>query len=207
MASSIALELPRQNVTVVGAFNPAILQPGWVKRFVPAVEDEIHGLLPVQGGPTIFQAGPLYWIATDERLVVHGPIVQAARVASTIVRTLAHTPLRAAGINFLFQGKADRARCGPWRLSIAPAQPSEAFGGAPGEFSLSQVMRREDGIRLTIKIVWPSEEPDALLDLNYHREGQAPLGEERAKELSDHMDLAGEFEVEADRIRTELLNG
>ena len=107
MTQSITRELPRQNVTVVGAFNPAVLSPSWVKRFVPAVTDEISTLIPIEGGPPLFQAGPLYWVVTSERLIVHGPISQAGAMAASIVRTLCHTPLRAAGINFQFQASVD----------------------------------------------------------------------------------------------------
>jgi hypothetical protein len=207
MTESITRELPRQNVTVVGAFNPAILQPGWIKRFVPAVTEEISTLIPLEGGPTLFQAGPLYWVVTNERAVVHGPISLAGAVVASIVRMLPHTPLRAAGVNFQFQGRADRQRCGPWRVSSEPAGAQSLMAGTPGEFSMSQVVRREDDVRVTLKLLWVSEEPDVLLDLNYHREGRTPLGEERAKEIEAHVERAAEFEADARRIQETLLRG
>jgi hypothetical protein len=207
MTQSITRELPRQNVTVVGAFNPAVLSPSWVKRFVPAVTDEISTLIPIEGGPPLFQAGPLYWVATSERLIVHGPISQAGAMVASIVRTLCHTPLRAAGINFQFQGRADREQCGPWRISSAREGVQGLLAGTPAELSLSQIGLREDAVRVTLKLLWISEEPDALLDINYHREGRAPLGEERAKEIADHAERGPEFEADAKRIQEELLRG
>lgn len=207
MTQAITKELPPQNVTVVGAFNPAIIQPDWFKRFVPAVADEISTLVPIGGGPMLFQSGLLYWAVTTERLIVYGPISQAGAIASSILRTLCHTPLRAAGVNFQFQGRADRARCGPWRLAADAAAVQDLLSGSTGEFSVSQTVHREDAVRLTLKLLWPSAEPDALLDLNYHREGRAPIGEERAKELADHVERSPEFEADAHRIREEVLGG
>jgi len=205
MSDAITLELPKQNVTVIGAFNPAIFEPPWVKRHVPAVEGDITVGLNVGSGPPICRAGELYWIVTNERLVVHGPTAQAGRMVSEILLTLPHTPLRAAGANFLFSGRADRDRFGPWRIGSSTAGVSDLLRGAPAELALSQVALREDGVQVTAKVVWPSESPEALLDLNYHLEASGWVPEERAKQLADHSLRAADLESDALRIRRELL--
>lgn len=207
MSQTLTPELPRQNVTVVGAFNPAIIQPNWVRRFVPVLDGELSTFLDAAGGLPLHQAGSLYWQVTPEKLVVYGPISQAGAAAAQILVRLPHTPLRASGVNFLFQETAERPRCGPWRLETEPEEVGRLLAGSVGEFSFSQVVEREDEVRLTLRLRWISEEPDALLDLNYHREGRAPLGEERSKELAAHAERAAEFEIDAQRIRGEILRG
>jgi hypothetical protein len=206
MPDDVSLELPRQNVTVVGAFNPAILQPTWIRRWVPEAEQEIETLTPVGGGPPLYRAGDLYWVVTTDRLVVHGAPGRIGRFAASVLRTLAHTPLRAAGFNFSFNGRADRERCGPWSVS-AGGDVRGLLRGSPADFSFSQVIRREDGVRLTAKLLWPSSEPDVVLDLNYHRDAESPQGEKRAEELSSHVERAAEFESDAGRIREALIHG
>jgi hypothetical protein len=206
MSDDVSLELPRQNVTVVGSFNPAILQPHWIQRWVPEIKEEIATLMPLGGGAPIYQAGQLYWVVTPERLVVHGPPARTGRIAATILGVLVHTPLRAAGVNFSFQGQASREQCGPWRLVVGN-DLGEVLRGEPADFSISQVVRREDGVRLTVKLAWPAQEPDAILDLNYHREAESHPAGKRAEELANHVERATEFESDANRIREALIRG
>jgi hypothetical protein len=205
MSQPSEIELPPQNVAIIGAFNPAILEPAWVKRWVREVREEIEVFSPLGGGPPLHRAGPLCWIATPERLIVYGPVGRAGLVASQILTTLSHTPLRAAGVNFTYQGRSDRGRCGPWRISGELDSVQQLTRGAAAEFSFSQVALRDDGVKLTVKVLWPTAEADALLDINYHRDGQEPIGDARAKELAQHLERAAEFERDADRIRSEVL--
>ena len=206
MTEPISFELPRQNVTIVGSFNPAIFHPSWVREHVPQIREEIQTLMPIQGGPALFLAAELYWTVTPERLVVYGPPGQAGSAVATIVNTLFHTPLRAAGVNFLFTGKAPRERCGPWRIAASTEETSALLRGSPGELSLSQAVQREDGVRVTLKLVWPSEEPEAVLDLNYHLTARESRNEARAKELAAHAERASDFAADAERISRELLH-
>ena len=98
MQDSLSRPLPRQNITILGAFNPAIFQPQWVQRFVPEVAENIETLMPVGGGPLLYQAGELLsgpsrpsdWWSMVRRSVLDG------RFAASVLRTLSHTPLRAA---------------------------------------------------------------------------------------------------------------
>ncbi len=207
MSQPSEIELPPQNVTIVGAFNPAILEPTWVKRWVHEVREEIEVFSPLGGGPALHKAGTLYWIATPERLVVYGPIGRAGLVASQILNTLSHTPLRAAGVNFTYPGRSDRRHCGPWRISDGSESVQQLTRGSAAEFSFSQVALRDDGVKLTVKVLWPTAEADALLEINYHRDGREPTGDARAKELAQHLERAAEFERDAERIRSEVLNG
>lgn len=206
MPDSLSRPLPRQNVAVVGAFNPAIFQPEWTRRFVPEVAEDIETLMPIGGGPLLYQAGELLWSVTSERLVVHGPSARIGRFAAAVLRTLSHTPLRAAGVNFLRSGPFDRSRCGPWSLA-AREDVAAWFAGDPSDFSIAQVIRRGDGVRLTVKLTWPSSEPEAILDLNYHREAEAPQGDKRAEELATHVERSTEFEADAERMLGALRHG
>jgi len=207
MTEPISFELPRQNVTIVGSFNPAIFHPSWVREHVPQIRDEIQTLMPAEGGPPLCHADELYWTVTPERLVAYGPPRQTGGVVATILTTLCHTPLRAAGVNFLFKGKAPRERCGPWRIAVSVEDTSALLRGSPGELALSQAVQREDGVRVTLKLVWPSEEPEVVLDLNYHLAARESRNEARAKELAAHAERASEFAADAERISRELLHG
>ncbi len=196
MSDAIAVKLPNQNVTVVGAFNPAIFDPAWVRRHIPSVGDQISVGFNPSGGPLISRAGELCWIVASDRLVVYGPVDRAGRMVAEILDILPHTPLRACGVNFLFVGRSDR----PSEVRIR-----DSLRGTLDEFAVSRVALREDGIRVTAKVLWPSEEPEALLDLNYHLEATGPQSLERAKQLVAHASRASEFDLDAKRIFRELL--
>lgn len=205
MTAPITLDLPKQNVAVVGSFNPAIFEPAWIKQHVAGVSGEIQVALALGGRPPIAWAGELVWIVSADRLVVHGPLARAGAFVADVLQTLPHTPLRAAGVNLLFDGQADQARFGPFALSVRAGGVHRLLRGAPGELSFSQVASRDDGVNVAVKLVWASERPDVVLDLNYHLEASGQVAEERAKQLIDHVRRAPEFEDDAQRIRRELL--
>jgi hypothetical protein len=203
---SEAIELPGQNVTVVGAFNPAVFEPEWLRGHLPDFEGPIEFLLPgPPGGAPLIRAGEIHLFASPERLVVYGPAQRIGRMASTILMTLPHTPLRAAGVNFMFPGRRDPAAREPWTIASEVGAVSRLLHGAPQGLGFSQGALREDGVRLTLKLTWPSTAADALLELNYHRDALARPAEARAKELAHHVERAGEFEADAERIRGEVL--
>jgi hypothetical protein len=208
MTSSMSelVKLPAQNVTVVGAFNPAIFQPEWVRAHLPGFDGQIDLFVGAQlSAPPLLRSGGLYLLVTSERLVIYGPPAQAGVVAERILTTLHHTPLRAAGANFEFRGQRQPASCAPWAISSDSEAVRRLMGGAPSGITFSQIARREDGVQVTVKLAWPTEQPDVVLELNYQRE--ALSGAERAKELAAHVTQAAEFERDADRIRTEILHG
>jgi hypothetical protein len=202
------IELPAQNVTVVGAFNPAIFQPGWVRDHVPGLAGPLEFLVsgPAFAAP-LLRAGDVYLLITSERLVVYGPPTRAGRIAGALVATLPHTPLRASGVNFSFGGRREPTGCGPWRISVESAGARHILGGDPQAIAFSHTARRDDGVAVTLKLSWPSSEPDLLLELNYHRDALARLTEDRAKELAEHAERAVEFEADAPRIREAIFGG
>lgn len=206
MPDELSRSLPPQNVTIVGAFNPAIFQPAWIQRFVPEVAGEIETLMPFGGGPLLYHAGELDWSVSVERLVIYGPAVRIGRFAAQVLRELPHTPLRAVGVNFLRRERLDRAQCGPWSMRESE-EVAALLDGVPSDFSIARVARRSDGVRLTVKIVWPSSEPEAVADFNYHRDAESPPGETRAKELAAHAERACEFEADMARITAALRRG
>lgn len=202
------LELPPQNVTVVGAFNPAIFQPEWVRGHLPGVEGPIDLLLAgPPSTPPLLRFGETYLLVTSERLVVYGAPARVGRIAATILTTLPHTPLRAAGVNFLFQERLEPASFGPWRISGDDAGVRRLLRGVPQGLAFSHTVRREDDVLVTLKLAWPSTEPGVIVELNYHRDAAARPGEGRAKDLAEHLERAAEFEEDARRVREDIVHG
>lgn len=204
--SDEVIKLPSRNVTIAGAFNPAIFHPEWVRAHLLERAGSIDLLFPVPGGTPLLRAGDLYLSVGQQRLVLHGPLVMAGEAAARILHTLPHTPLQGAGINVQFQGCCDRRSFGPWRLESGSEQTRELLVAQPAGQTFSQIARRDDGVQLTLKLTWPSESDDVLLDLNYHLDATSPH-EKRALQLADHVKHAARFEQDAERIRQRLLLG
>jgi hypothetical protein len=204
--SDEVVKLPSRNVTIVGSFNPAIFHPEWVRAHLVEPEGSIDLLFPAPGGAPLLRAGDLYLSVGHQRLVVYGPLVAAADVAARILHTLPHTPLQAAGINLQFQGRCERRAFGPWHLESDAERTRELLMAQPAGQTFTQLSRRDDGVQLTLKLTWPSEHDDVLLDLNYHLDGTASQ-EKRALQLAEHVKHAPTFEQDAERIGRVLLLG
>src|SRR5262245_54428842 len=113
------IKLPAQNVTVVGAFNPAIFQPAWVRANLPGFDGQIDVFLtPPPHEPPLLRSGTLCLLVSSERLVLYGEPNRIGKVAGAILETLPHTPMRAAGLNFGFEGQRDPSTCAPWTIAV-----------------------------------------------------------------------------------------
>jgi hypothetical protein len=176
-----------------------------VRRHLPGLEGPPDFLLSGPFAAPLLRAGDVFLLVTHERLVVYGQPARIGRIAGTVISTLPHTPLRAAGVNFSFEGRRGPAGCGPWSISAENQGVRRLLDGEPQGLTFSHVARRDDGVQVTLKLYWPSDAPDLLLELNYHRDALAGPAEERAKELAEHVERATEFEGDAHRIREELL--
>ena len=211
MSAPNLIRLPPHSITLVGAINPAILVPAWMQRFVEVLQGQVlQTMLPDPPGSPIFYAsadGTIWWWASSDRFVVHGPPEATGEIAAKVLEQLPHTPLRAAGVNFLFEAPVRRDRTLPWRTETAAERLTKIAGGPPGELSVSQSVFRSAGARLTIRVMWAGIDTEAFVDLNYHYEARGPEGPERAAELADRVRAARDLARDAARIKEELTNG
>lgn len=93
--------LHEANLTVLGRFNPAIIEPGWIVREKVATEEAFVMLVPVGDGPTVYASEDDWgWMISPDRLVVFGPSDKAVGFVERLLTLLPHTPITAAGVNF-----------------------------------------------------------------------------------------------------------
>ena len=206
MPERAQIELPNQNVTVLGAFNPEILGPAWVQRHIENIAPTIEMLVPTAGGTVMYRAGELTWVTTRERLVVCGPPRATGQFVAGVLEKLPHTPLVAIGVNSQLAGELSPSHCGPWRLERSDSETQSLLDGTLVDLSFSQAVRRKDGVRLTLKLTWPTSELDVLLDFNYHLDAKSEDSPARAGKLRAHALRADEFCTDAERICEVLLH-
>lgn len=107
------IDLRRPILVFLGAWNPAIFEPGWIAANifqVPVGQDTIFDLVleaPPEGG-TVHYLNNIGVSANAQRLRIFAnnleptSLAKAENVALTILRSLPHTPLGPFGINFVF---------------------------------------------------------------------------------------------------------
>lgn len=205
----VELELPKRNITVLGAFNPAILNPSWVLKNLPIAAPEIETLIEQQGVQVLYRAGDLMWSPGRNRLIVYGDEAQAGEFVSRLALTLPHTPFTAVGMNFQSVGQLDLSTRSDWHVSVALKETESLLGGETSEISLAHAVTREDGVRMSLRIVLPGGGTDAILHLNYHLQVSTISDDNQriAELVSKHALRAEEFAAEAVRIGEAILNG
>jgi hypothetical protein len=206
MADVQNADLPSQNITVVGAFNPTILRPAWVLRnLLVEATDVSDPIVPEADGPVIYSASGLFWHATRERLAVYGEPNQIGLFVKRLLDILPHTPLTAAGINLQLKRDCEFGKAGPWTVNRA-LSPERVLRGRELELQLSHSVHRDDGVRVSVDVVWRGHgRSSTVFAFNYHLDAQGAHDIERAKQLGDHAARAQEFSDDANRILQELL--
>ena len=205
-----APNLPNDNLIVVGRFNPEILQPDWIERYVFEGDEGRRTYAGMQqlgiGAPSslIYRCGDLYWEPNRSRLRVMGPPGETGRFVRQVLKNLPHTPVSAAGFNFQRFVRASPPKIGPFHIDVAGERVARLLRGQPVETALSRVCVKEDGVRLTIKIQFAESETRALLDVNYHRQVASADPLEQTEELRKHAGRSEEFASDVDRITHEI---
>lgn len=103
----------RTTVVLVGAFNPAILQPNWIAvhglGYAPEQEFQVEILSPVGGvGPNRFSFDGLSYSAGYRNVTLHlegstpEQCARAATATAKVLELLPHTPVNGLGFNFGF---------------------------------------------------------------------------------------------------------
>ncbi len=110
------LLVERCNITIVGAWNPAIITPNWIKRefheFIHATQYEVS-LTPAPVPRIRFAIEGLTIDPNAGRLQIRPTRSDVSRMelipklASAIYERLPHTPVTAVGVNFAYQLEVD----------------------------------------------------------------------------------------------------
>lgn len=189
---------PSTNLTIVGAWNTAILTPEWVVQRVDWLKTD--GEIPIEVSIGIPQ---------NIRFRVHGVIVQPtsnrldliaeeessqtydlmARMATSIVERLPHTPIRAVGHNLSFDledGERFKAVAGT-DLDSVQEQYREIDAGSV--VNAIQVKHAVESSSFTLNVTYALTRKTLVLDLNYHYP------------IVEGVDLAGILKEFTDNIR------
>lgn len=159
---------------IVGAWNPAIVQPTWLsqRKVVEASEAQNVSANPFTKG-FYFEIDGVAWHVDEQRLQIWSPgKLDTGIYAARVLNLLSHTPVQAMGTNFYFQTiaqdwPADKApRIGNWDLEDAP--PEQQFE----QFVWSGTKKM--GADTTCKITVTRGTGEAVaLHLNLHRDVDA----------------------------------
>lgn len=175
--SVVVKKRPSTNLTVVGAWNTAILTPEWVVQRVDWLKTDEKIPIEVSIG-----------IPQSIRFRVHGVIVQPtsnrldliaeeessqtyeliARMATSIVERLPHTPIRAVGHNVSFDLEdGERFKAVPGTDLDSVQEQYRAIGGGDAVNGI-QVKHAVESSTHTLNITYALTRENLVLDLNYH---------------------------------------
>lgn len=165
------------NIVFVGAWNPAIINPNWLGKWVFKRERvQWDVLVPVMGGQRVmrFAEDDVQVVLEDQRLQVaplnltRKAMDAAQQTATAILGLLDHTPIGACGINYGW-AFSERPESLAWVSSLADNDGLAALLSV-GE---TLVHRRLEGIQefgrphLNLKL-WDRADGSFQIDLNYH---------------------------------------
>ena len=167
------------NITVVGSFNAAIIEPGWVTTNKIVEVGEFAILMPPGGQAPFFLAGEL------------GCRDLAPLFVQKVLGILEHTPVSAAGINF--QKKEEKTESGSTHsASLNGLLPDLE----PIEFSEGRTYQLDDGVKLTVKATWT---PDLqCVTANFHKDSRS------IDNICEHVARVGEFGATFDSLGEEI---
>lgn len=204
-------ELPGDSIALVGLFNPDILAPFWVLKFIfpeEALGDSGTQMGVGRGAPGIVhRAGVVYWRPTRNRLTVNGPPAKTGYFVSKVLELLPHAPVIAAGVNFVRFGEVD-VGSGPFRFDPTSDSATKLLSGRHKSTSHAVTVVHDDGVALTVKVaIGDSDHGRAMVDFNYHLDAHGDDDLDKAEQLRAHVERAEEFSGDAERIMRGLVNG
>ena len=160
----------RTSIVVIGAWNPAIIQPEWLFRskVVEIPPPEISVEVNPRTRQYRYMLGDFRWTIDDSRLEILSQKMQDCGVfAARVLALLPHTPVEAVGTNFVFKYPFQQwpdgltVRIGQFNLNEQP--DSVKFE----QFTWSGV-RSLERARLQISIT-QKKDSDVIVACNMHR--------------------------------------
>ncbi len=106
------LVIPNSNLVIIGAWNPAIITPVWLRQQFPDLLDGDQYQAEFIAGPAVsvrFTINDVQIDPSNGRLVLSCAVDDQAkfeflpRLATAISERLPHTPVAAVGFNFVFE--------------------------------------------------------------------------------------------------------
>ena len=169
------------NIVLVGAWNPAIITPGWLGEHIFKVADLRFDVMvsslggqrvmrfPTEGVEVALEGGRLQ---LSPMSLIPANMDRAEQVARAVLETLLHTPITACGINYGFQ-----ASTLPAELAWIGSLPDDNALSELGSVAATRVHRTlqvDAGFgdpALNVKLQ-AGEDGAFMLDLNYHYDKQ-----------------------------------
>ncbi len=185
--------LPEDNIQVVGAFNATIIRPPWLVKYGLLEANERVDIILPEYGPVAYRTRDVGWQVIGGRLAVQGAVGRTMPMVKMVMSILVHTPVIAAGMNFIRRGDDRRPRdlsgseIGPMDLDKA----GQRWGGKIGHVARTLVVARET-VQVTATEVWAGDQ--RTLEVNFQRESR------QINELIELVERGLEFEAELDRI-------
>jgi hypothetical protein len=165
-----APSLDRTSVVVIGAWNPAIIQPDWLFRskVVEVGSSEVTVEVNPRTRQYRYSLGDFRWTVDDNRLEILSQRFEDCGVfAARVLALLPHTPVDAVGTNFVFK----------YPIQIWPKNLTASIGGFTldhqpenvkfEQFTWSGVKNLHRG-RLQIAVTQKAES-DVIVACNIHR--------------------------------------
>ena len=170
----MAIKRSHSTVVVLGAWNPAIIEPAWLHKHKVLDEEppkELRWtvtLLPGAGGVR-FETGGMTWLADAARLEIKGKDWRDCGVyAARVLGLLPHTPIHAVGTNFIFTCDIPE-----WPTEYLPRLSDLTLGegNQPREFKQEQwsgVRELDDKTRMQVAVAARLNE-GIMVSVNLHR--------------------------------------
>lgn len=198
------------SIVLIGSFTPAIINPNWLASVEVISNDELgeSNVDVVHPEITQFQVGDLSFEVSQDRFALHclaEPFVRGADIIAGIFGTeLKHTPITAAGLNYLAHFKVrDWHQQSALGRALAPLEPwgdwgkkldQDALVDNGGLISITMQQsklsdRRAGNVRATVQ---PSNKilphgTGVFIQINDHYDLDAEKGDMMAAELVTAM--------------------
>jgi len=167
----LTMDLKSNNVIVLGAWNPGIVQPAWLseRKVVEAKNAEDLSVNPLTKG-FFFKMDNVNWFIDEQRLQIWAPGTTDTGVfAARVLSLLSYTPVQAIGTNFHLETSARE-----WPATRLPRLGDWTLDGSPATLQFEQftwVGKQKMGADTSCQISLTQGVEDALsLVVNLHRD-------------------------------------